>query len=223
MPGGDIPAPLTPLTPRRPSSRCATTLRPATAASSRRPTPSSRSAGCAAAPRTTPTPRCPSAWANAAAWGGAWQSWRSTWPWRRSVSPWPLRPRVTAIPAAPPCRCPRVPASIVSPCLRVPSVLSIRVPASPPCPLPSILMSPSPPSPCPCPLCPHVPPVSPPLTPFPPQILLHFEVRPEPGGAPVKPMTRTLLVPETSINLQFLSRRGGGHEAGTPPSLTPTL
>ncbi|KAM6100949.1 25-hydroxyvitamin D-1 alpha hydroxylase, mitochondrial [Pterocles gutturalis] len=38
------------------------------------------------------------------------------------------------------------------------------------------------------------------------QILLRFEVRPEPGGAPVRPMTRTLLVPEATINLQFLSR-----------------
>uniref|UniRef100_A0A8B9IGX8 Cytochrome P450 family 27 subfamily B member 1 n=1 Tax=Anser cygnoides TaxID=8845 RepID=A0A8B9IGX8_ANSCY len=52
------------------------------------------------------------------------------------------------------------------------------------------------------------------------QILLRFEVRPEPGGAPVRPMTRTLLVPEASINLQFLSRRGG-RAAGTPPSPTP--
>ncbi|XP_040399726.1 25-hydroxyvitamin D-1 alpha hydroxylase, mitochondrial [Cygnus olor] len=48
------------------------------------------------------------------------------------------------------------------------------------------------------------------------QILLRFEVRPEPGGAPVRPMTRTLLVPEASINLRFLSRRGG-HATGTPP------
>lgn len=134
-------------------------------------------------------------------------------------------PRGPSVPASPPSLQPLRASVLVSPhplCLRVPSIFSIRVPASPPCPLPSILVSPSPPSPCPCPLRPHVPPVPPPLTPFPPQILLHFEVRPEPGGAPVKPMTRTLLVPETSINLQFLSRRGGGHEAGTPPSLTPT-
>ncbi|XP_028929760.1 25-hydroxyvitamin D-1 alpha hydroxylase, mitochondrial [Ornithorhynchus anatinus] len=38
------------------------------------------------------------------------------------------------------------------------------------------------------------------------QILLHFEVRPEPGAAPVEPMTRTVLVPARSINLQFLDR-----------------
>ncbi|GAB0201388.1 25-hydroxyvitamin D-1 alpha hydroxylase, mitochondrial-like [Grus japonensis] len=38
------------------------------------------------------------------------------------------------------------------------------------------------------------------------QILLRFEVRPEPGGGRVRPMTRTLLVPEATINLQFLSR-----------------
>ncbi|XP_010001123.1 PREDICTED: 25-hydroxyvitamin D-1 alpha hydroxylase, mitochondrial, partial [Chaetura pelagica] len=38
------------------------------------------------------------------------------------------------------------------------------------------------------------------------QILLHFEVRPEPGGSRVLPMTRTLLVPEATINLQFLTR-----------------
>nr|XP_025035711.1 25-hydroxyvitamin D-1 alpha hydroxylase, mitochondrial [Pelodiscus sinensis] len=38
------------------------------------------------------------------------------------------------------------------------------------------------------------------------EILMHFEVKPEPEGGPVRPMTRTLLVPETDINLQFLSR-----------------
>ncbi|NXX50788.1 CP27B protein, partial [Tricholaema leucomelas] len=38
------------------------------------------------------------------------------------------------------------------------------------------------------------------------QILLRFEVRPEPGGARVRPMTRTLLVPEGAINLRFLDR-----------------
>ncbi|XP_049639034.1 25-hydroxyvitamin D-1 alpha hydroxylase, mitochondrial [Suncus etruscus] len=38
------------------------------------------------------------------------------------------------------------------------------------------------------------------------QILIHFEVQPEPGAAPIKPMTRTVLVPERSINLQFLDR-----------------
>ncbi|XP_043302436.1 25-hydroxyvitamin D-1 alpha hydroxylase, mitochondrial isoform X1 [Cervus canadensis] len=38
------------------------------------------------------------------------------------------------------------------------------------------------------------------------QILIHFEVQPEPGSAPVRPMTRTVLVPERSINLQFVDR-----------------
>uniref|UniRef100_A0A8C3KQV8 Cytochrome P450 family 27 subfamily B member 1 n=1 Tax=Calidris pygmaea TaxID=425635 RepID=A0A8C3KQV8_9CHAR len=38
------------------------------------------------------------------------------------------------------------------------------------------------------------------------QILLRFQVRPEPGGGLIRPMTRTLLVPEATINLQFLSR-----------------
>ncbi|XP_019597966.2 25-hydroxyvitamin D-1 alpha hydroxylase, mitochondrial [Rhinolophus sinicus] len=38
------------------------------------------------------------------------------------------------------------------------------------------------------------------------QILTHFEVQPEPGAAPVRPMTRTVLVPERSINLQFVDR-----------------
>ncbi|XP_012877922.1 PREDICTED: 25-hydroxyvitamin D-1 alpha hydroxylase, mitochondrial isoform X1 [Dipodomys ordii] len=38
------------------------------------------------------------------------------------------------------------------------------------------------------------------------QILTHFEVLPEPGAPPVRPMTRTVLVPERSINLQFLDR-----------------
>ncbi|KAK2101940.1 hypothetical protein P7K49_019607 [Saguinus oedipus] len=38
------------------------------------------------------------------------------------------------------------------------------------------------------------------------QILTHFEVQPEPGAAPIRPMTRTVLVPERSINLQFLDR-----------------
>ncbi|XP_065718311.2 25-hydroxyvitamin D-1 alpha hydroxylase, mitochondrial isoform X3 [Patagioenas fasciata] len=49
------------------------------------------------------------------------------------------------------------------------------------------------------------------------QILLRFEVRPEPGGGRVRPMTRTLLVPEAAINLQFLTRdtgTGGGHRGG---------
>ncbi|XP_021061462.1 25-hydroxyvitamin D-1 alpha hydroxylase, mitochondrial [Mus pahari] len=38
------------------------------------------------------------------------------------------------------------------------------------------------------------------------QILTHFEVLPEPGARPIKPMTRTVLVPERSINLQFVDR-----------------
>ncbi|XP_025934048.1 25-hydroxyvitamin D-1 alpha hydroxylase, mitochondrial [Apteryx rowi] len=36
--------------------------------------------------------------------------------------------------------------------------------------------------------------------------ILHFNVKPKPGRHPVKPMTQTLLVPETDINLRFLSR-----------------
>uniref|UniRef100_A0A8C6RFH6 Cytochrome P450, family 27, subfamily b, polypeptide 1 n=1 Tax=Nannospalax galili TaxID=1026970 RepID=A0A8C6RFH6_NANGA len=38
------------------------------------------------------------------------------------------------------------------------------------------------------------------------QILTHFEVLPEPGAPPIRPMTRTVLVPERSINLQFIDR-----------------
>ncbi|XP_043537694.1 25-hydroxyvitamin D-1 alpha hydroxylase, mitochondrial isoform X2 [Chiloscyllium plagiosum] len=38
------------------------------------------------------------------------------------------------------------------------------------------------------------------------RILIHFEVRPEFKGGIVKPMTRTLLVPEQEINLQFIDR-----------------
>uniref|UniRef100_A0A5F9C5B2 Cytochrome P450 family 27 subfamily B member 1 n=1 Tax=Oryctolagus cuniculus TaxID=9986 RepID=A0A5F9C5B2_RABIT len=38
------------------------------------------------------------------------------------------------------------------------------------------------------------------------QILTHFEVLPEPGSTPIRPMTRTVLVPERSINLQFVDR-----------------
>uniref|UniRef100_A0A9L0SSM4 Cytochrome P450 family 27 subfamily B member 1 n=1 Tax=Equus caballus TaxID=9796 RepID=A0A9L0SSM4_HORSE len=38
------------------------------------------------------------------------------------------------------------------------------------------------------------------------QILIHFEVQPEPGATPIRPMTRTVLVPERSINLQFVDR-----------------
>nr|XP_021392499.1 25-hydroxyvitamin D-1 alpha hydroxylase, mitochondrial [Lonchura striata domestica] len=39
-----------------------------------------------------------------------------------------------------------------------------------------------------------------------PQILLRFEVRPEPGGGRVRPMTRTLLAPGAPISLRFLER-----------------
>ncbi|XP_036415039.1 25-hydroxyvitamin D-1 alpha hydroxylase, mitochondrial [Colossoma macropomum] len=38
------------------------------------------------------------------------------------------------------------------------------------------------------------------------RILIHFDVKPDPKGAVVKPMTRTLLVPESEINLQFIER-----------------
>ncbi|XP_072775629.1 25-hydroxyvitamin D-1 alpha hydroxylase, mitochondrial [Taeniopygia guttata] len=38
------------------------------------------------------------------------------------------------------------------------------------------------------------------------QILLRFEVRPEPGGDRVRPMTRTLLAPGAPISLRFLER-----------------
>ncbi|XP_076967351.1 25-hydroxyvitamin D-1 alpha hydroxylase, mitochondrial [Tamandua tetradactyla] len=49
------------------------------------------------------------------------------------------------------------------------------------------------------------------------QILTHFEVQPEPGAAPVRPMTRTVLVPERSINLQFLDRESCGRRLSSPP------
>jgi hypothetical protein len=37
---------------------------------------------------------------------------------------------------------------------------------------------------------------------------MQFDVKPDPegSGAAVKPMTRTLLVPESEINLQFIER-----------------
>ncbi|MED6232434.1 hypothetical protein ATANTOWER_029938 [Ataeniobius toweri] len=38
------------------------------------------------------------------------------------------------------------------------------------------------------------------------RILTEFEVKPDPEGVSVKPMTRTLLVPENAINLQFVER-----------------
>lgn len=49
------------------------------------------------------------------------------------------------------------------------------------------------------------------------QLIRHFEVRPDPNGAEVKPITRTLLCPATPINLQFLDRgaqRAPGPAAG---------
>ncbi|XP_041858390.1 cytochrome P450 [Melanotaenia boesemani] len=39
------------------------------------------------------------------------------------------------------------------------------------------------------------------------RVIKHYEVRPDPTGATVKPITRTLLCPSTPINLQFLDRR----------------
>ncbi|XP_048834869.1 cytochrome P450 [Brienomyrus brachyistius] len=39
------------------------------------------------------------------------------------------------------------------------------------------------------------------------RLIKHFEVRPDPSGATVQPITRTLLVPSTPINLQFLDRK----------------
>ncbi|XP_074082367.1 25-hydroxyvitamin D-1 alpha hydroxylase, mitochondrial [Macrotis lagotis] len=38
------------------------------------------------------------------------------------------------------------------------------------------------------------------------EILIHFDVRPEPGAGIIRPMTRTVLVPERSINLKFVDR-----------------
>ncbi|XP_066543983.1 cytochrome P450 isoform X1 [Amia ocellicauda] len=39
------------------------------------------------------------------------------------------------------------------------------------------------------------------------RLMKHFEVRPDPSGKTVKPITRTLLVPGTPISLQFRDRR----------------
>ncbi|KAF3694582.1 Sterol 26-hydroxylase, mitochondrial [Channa argus] len=39
------------------------------------------------------------------------------------------------------------------------------------------------------------------------RLIKHFEVRPDPAGTAVKPITRTLLCPAKPINLQFLDRR----------------
>lgn len=38
------------------------------------------------------------------------------------------------------------------------------------------------------------------------QLIKRYEVRPDPSGKTVKPITRTLLVPATSIDLQFIDR-----------------
>lgn len=39
------------------------------------------------------------------------------------------------------------------------------------------------------------------------QLIKHYEVHPDPSGRTVKPITRTLLVPATSIDLQFIDRQ----------------
>lgn len=39
------------------------------------------------------------------------------------------------------------------------------------------------------------------------RLIKHFEVRPDPAGTTVEPITRTLLCPEKQINLQFLDRK----------------
>lgn len=39
------------------------------------------------------------------------------------------------------------------------------------------------------------------------RLMKHFEVRPDPAGTTVEPITRTLLCPEKPINLQFLDRK----------------
>ncbi|KAM4558122.1 cytochrome P450 [Odontesthes bonariensis] len=39
------------------------------------------------------------------------------------------------------------------------------------------------------------------------RLMQQYEVRPDPAGVPVQPITRTLLCPSTPINLQFLDRR----------------
>ncbi|XP_061579060.1 sterol 26-hydroxylase, mitochondrial [Cololabis saira] len=43
-----------------------------------------------------------------------------------------------------------------------------------------------------------------------------YEVRPDPAGTTVKPITRTLLCPAKDINLQFLNRTRAGAEPGVP-------
>ncbi|KAM9851361.1 cytochrome P450 isoform 3-T3 [Aulostomus maculatus] len=44
------------------------------------------------------------------------------------------------------------------------------------------------------------------------RLIQHYEVRPDPAGTTVKPITRTLLCPASPINLQFLDRRVQGDE-----------
>ncbi|XP_032423260.1 cytochrome P450 isoform X1 [Xiphophorus hellerii] len=44
------------------------------------------------------------------------------------------------------------------------------------------------------------------------RVIKHYEVRPDPAGKTVKPITRTLLCPAAPINLQFLDRRAAGAE-----------
>ncbi|KAK3568945.1 hypothetical protein QTP86_020623 [Hemibagrus guttatus] len=39
------------------------------------------------------------------------------------------------------------------------------------------------------------------------QLIKHYEVRPDPTGKTVKPVTRTLMAPATSIDLQFIDRK----------------
>nr|XP_020479652.1 sterol 26-hydroxylase, mitochondrial-like [Monopterus albus] len=53
------------------------------------------------------------------------------------------------------------------------------------------------------------------------RLMKHYEVKPDPAGTTVKPITRTLLCPATPINLQFLDRRAGRGEpkAATGASL----
>ncbi|XP_069576920.1 cytochrome P450 isoform X1 [Brachyistius frenatus] len=47
------------------------------------------------------------------------------------------------------------------------------------------------------------------------RLIKGYEVRPDPAGVTVKPITRTLLCPATPINLQFLDRRA---EEAAPPA-----
>ncbi|XP_019108462.1 cytochrome P450 [Larimichthys crocea] len=45
------------------------------------------------------------------------------------------------------------------------------------------------------------------------RLIKHYEVRPDPAGTTVKPITRTLLCPAKPINLQFLDRRDKQEES----------